>query len=87
VVFHDGIVPWWTRLSWAYYPRCNSPQLDDDVLYLHHDVGGDLEEARAFWRRRFPDRSAWLFQYVDGRPRLLPLEQAIAEARAAVPPP
>ena len=86
VVFHDGVVPWWTRSSWAYYPRCNSPQLDDDVLYLHSDVQRDLEEARAFWRRRFPGRSAWVFQYVDGRPRLLPLEQAVAEARAGVPP-
>jgi hypothetical protein len=86
VVFHDGVVPWWTRSSWAYYPRCNSPQLDDDVLYLHSDVQRDLEEARSFWRRRFPGRSAWVFQYMDGRPRLLPLEQAVAEARAGVPP-
>jgi hypothetical protein len=34
LVFHDGIVPPWTGLSWAYYPPCNSPGLDDAVLHL-----------------------------------------------------
>jgi len=86
LVFHDGVVPWWTRRSWAYYPRCNSPALDDDVLFLHLHGPAPLEAARELWRRRFPDRGAWLFSYIDGRPRLLPLDQAMPTAEPRMPP-
>ena len=79
LVFQNAAVPWWTRASWAYYPRANSPQLDDDVLFLHVDGRQDLPQARELWRRRFPDRSAWWFEYVQDRPRLVPLEDALAE--------
>jgi 4-amino-4-deoxy-L-arabinose transferase-like glycosyltransferase len=86
LVFQSATVPWWTRRSWAYYPRANSPRLDDDVLFLH--VGGrdDLDRARELWRRRFPDRSAWWFEYVRDQPRLVPLDQAIAESPTASAP-
>jgi hypothetical protein len=87
VVFQEAIVPWQTRLSWAYYPRCNSPRLDDDVLYLHVAGRVDLERARELWRRRFADRSAWLFEYTAAGPRLVPLDQAIVESGETPPPP
>jgi hypothetical protein len=87
VVFQESIVPWQTRLSWAYYPRCNSPRLDDDVLYLHVSGRTDLARARELWQRRFPDRSAWLFEYTEAGPRLVPLDQAIVENGETTPPP
>jgi hypothetical protein len=80
VVFQSAVVPWWTRRSWAYYPRCNSPALDDDVLFLHVRGPEELPAAREVWRRRFPDRSAWLFEYDEGVPRLIVLDQALREA-------
>lgn len=71
IVFHQGAVP--LGLSWAYYPRCNAPALDDDVLFVRF-APGSVEENLAFWKRRFPSRSAWYFGYSEGRPGLLPLE-------------
>lgn len=68
LVFHDGIVPPWTGLSWAYYPPCNSPGLDDAVLHLR--MWKQPAAAYELWRRRFPQRSAWWFGYRDGKPAL-----------------
>jgi hypothetical protein len=85
LVFHEGVVPWATRLSWAYYPRHNSPALDDDVLFLHARRS-DLAAAHELWRRRYPDRSAWWFEYAGGRPRLVPLDEALRTAPSAATP-
>ncbi|MBP1641681.1 MAG: hypothetical protein H6Q03_350 [Acidobacteria bacterium] len=76
VVFHDTVVPPSLELSWAFFPRYNSPRLDDDVLFLRYqgprrDASANLE----LWRRRYPDRSAWYFGYAGRTPRLLPLEK------------
>jgi hypothetical protein len=87
LVFHESVVPWWTRLSWAYSPRINAPNLDDDVLFvlLQRDQG--LQENIEFWKRRYPDRSAWYFGYFEGRPMLVPLERFVhGVAAAAVAP-
>ena len=80
VVFHDGIVPPWTGLSWAYYPPCNSPGLDDAVLHLR--MWKQPAAARELWRRRFPQRSAWWFGYRDGKPALVDLDSYAREAAA-----
>jgi hypothetical protein len=87
LVFHDGIVPPWTGLSWAYYPPCNPPTLHDDdgggdggVLYLRlwHQPAAGYE----LWRRRFPRRSAWWFGYRDGRPALVDFESYVRDPPA-----
>jgi hypothetical protein len=76
LVFHRGVVPPSTGLSWAYFPRCNGPGLDDDVLFVQLQVGGDMARNFEFWQRRYPSRSAWAF-LVDARgPRLVPLDEA-----------
>jgi hypothetical protein len=62
LVFHDGVVPPWTGLSWAYFPRCNAPRLDDDVLFVRTmRTDESLTPSLEFWRRRFPDRKAMYF--------------------------
>jgi hypothetical protein len=76
LVFHDTVVPPGLELSWAFFPRYNSPRLDDDVLFLRYQ--GPRRDATAnleLWRRRYPDRSAWYFGYAGRTPRLLPLEK------------
>jgi hypothetical protein len=82
LVFHSGVVPPWTRLSWAYFPRCNSPALDDDVLFVRYradERGADT--SLRFWRDRHADRSAYLFFWPPGQPAaLLPLEAPPADA-------
>jgi hypothetical protein len=86
LVFHESVVPWWTRLSWAYFPRINGPGLDDDVLFvlLQRDQG--LQENVEFWKRRYPERSAWYFGYLGGRATLVPLEAFVNGATGAAMP-
>jgi hypothetical protein len=80
LVFHEAVVPWWTRASWAYYPRINSPGLDDDVLFMLLQRANGPGENVEFWKRRYPDRSAWYFGYFDGGPMLVPLEAFVRSA-------
>jgi len=78
LVFHRGVVPPWTRLSWAYFPRCNSPALDDDVLFVRLLDGAASDDPnRRFWRERHGDRSAFVFEWRPGQPAsLVPLERS-----------
>jgi hypothetical protein len=85
LVFHDGIVPPWTGLSWAYYPPCNSPGLDDAVLHLR--MWKQPAAAYELWRRRFPQRSAWWFGYRDGKPALEDFESHVRNPPPADPAP
>jgi hypothetical protein len=74
LVFYDFAVHPRSHLSWAYYPRCNSPALDDDVLLVRFQRGGSPMENLDFWRRRFPERRAWYFEHVKDAVRLIPLD-------------
>jgi len=38
--------------------------------------------AYEFWRRRFPDRQAWIFGWIDGEPRLQQMPARLAAAPA-----
>ena len=84
LVFHDGIVPPWTGLSWAYYPPCNSPGLDDAVLHLR--MWKQPAAAHELWQRRFPQRSAWWFGYRDGKPALVDFETYVRSPAPAADP-
>lgn len=77
LVFHSGIAPPTAGLSWAYFPPCNGPGLDDDLLFLRLALAPDGSAAPSIdlWKRRFPDRSAWYFGYMDGMARLVPLTE------------
>lgn len=70
LVFANRLVePEWGT-TWAYYPPNPSPDLDDAVLFARFaQTPAGLRAAHAFWRRRFPDRRAFL--YVDGRAQML----------------
>jgi dolichyl-phosphate-mannose-protein mannosyltransferase len=81
VVFHNGVAPPWSGLSWAYFPPCNSPALDDDVLWMRID-GSDRERNLAFARQRFPGRSAWYYALDRGKPVLEKLEELLQRAPA-----
>jgi hypothetical protein len=74
VVFHRTVVPVDSGLSWAYFPRCNAPSLDDDVLFLYlprrPDAVGQALEMSA---RRFPDRPAFVLDVRASPPALVPL--------------
>jgi hypothetical protein len=78
LVFHEGVVPPWTGLSWAYFPRCNGPRLDDDVLFVRLARAEGLDANLEFWRRRFPERSAWYFGWDRAAgPYLVELESLV----------
>jgi 4-amino-4-deoxy-L-arabinose transferase-like glycosyltransferase len=76
LVFQQYAVPPWLALSWAYYPRANSPRLDDEILYVQQLAGSPerVERNFEFWQRRYPDRAAWAFTYQGKVPQLVPLE-------------
>jgi hypothetical protein len=82
LVFHQGLVPPWTRLSWAYYPPCNSPGLDDDVLFLLMPPALPPPVILDVWQRRYPARSAWYFGWANGQPFLQPLGEYLRQAAA-----
>jgi hypothetical protein len=78
LVFHEGAVPPWTGLSWAYFPRCNSPRLDDPVLFVRLVRSRGLEGNLAFWRARYPDRRPLYFGWsADHGPFLMGLEDFV----------
>jgi hypothetical protein len=88
LVFQQFAVPPWLGLSWAYFPRANSPRLDDDVLYVR-PLGGSqdrVERNLEFWRRRYPDRPAWFFAYQGRVPQLVPLETLVSAGRGSPAP-
>jgi hypothetical protein len=81
VVFHRGIVP--LGKCWAYFPPPNSPRLDDDVLFaLMPAIPSD--GTVDFWRRRFPDRQAWVYGWdASDRTFLEPLPVFLGNAPPA----
>jgi hypothetical protein len=88
LVFHRDVVPYWTGLSWAYGPPTNPPDLEEaDIVWVRLQPE-PLEANFEFWRRRFPDRPAFHFGYVDGRPTLRSLDalRAPGAAGGAGPP-
>ncbi len=77
VVFHVGLAPPWTGWTWAYFPRCNSPRLDDDVLFLRMPLDAEgYDRSVSLWRQRFPDRTAWFYSALQGQALLTPLGDA-----------
>ncbi len=49
--------------SWAGFPPNPSPDMDDDVIFVRQLYGQDGAKRNfEFSKRRFPDRSVWLFQ-------------------------
>jgi hypothetical protein len=48
--------------SWSVFPPNPSPDLDDNVIFVRQMGGRDgTKRNMEFWKRRFPDRSAWMF--------------------------
>ena len=71
LVFADRMVHLPNGDSWAYFPPNPSPRLDDPTLFVRIPKGADGQRrALEFWRRRFPDRSVWLFAFEEGEPAL-----------------
>jgi hypothetical protein len=87
LVFHRGVVPPWTRLSWAYFPRCNSPALDDDILFVRRgEDDGSGDKNIRFWRQHHADRSAFVFEWPPGQPAtLVALERSPAAPAPETP--
>jgi hypothetical protein len=89
LIFADAMVDVSAARSWAYYPPNPSPALDDPRVFVRIPQGDDApEQARDFWQRRFPDRSAWLFRWEEHKPVLRPLggrDAGRARGSAAAP--
>lgn len=81
VVFAQHAVDVQQLRSWAYYLPNPSPDLSDERIFVRLPTGPDGPRAAyEFWRRRFPDRQAWIFGWIDGEPRLQQMPARLAAA-------
>ncbi len=77
LVFTRLMVPPETGLSWAYHPPNPSPTLEDDIIFVRSVRGADgLRPMVEFWRKRFPDRTAWIYGFSEGEPALIQIEKS-----------
>ena len=80
LVFADVMVPPDWGLTWAYHPPNPSPGLDDEVIFVRRSGSRDRFRAMVkFWRRRFPDRTAWIFGFPEGKPTLTQIKRRPTE--------
>lgn len=62
LIFANATVYPESAVTWAYYPENPSPHLDDPWLFVRVPVMSDPRPRMIdFWRRRFPDRRAFVF--------------------------
>lgn len=74
VVFTKRKVLPQTMVNWAYYPANNSPDLDDDVLWLQIPPKITREQLIRFRKRKFPGRSAYLVLGKGSKRQMILLE-------------
>ncbi len=80
LVFASVMVPPDAGLSWAYYPPVPSPELGDQVVFVRQPGGEDsLRLMVNFWQKRFPDRTAWIFDYRESKPALMEIKGSPVE--------
>lgn len=76
LIFADNMAFPRLGVTWAYFPPNPSPSLDDDILFVRipKDAPSVLSAMWDFKKRRYPDRPAWVLQFLDAKPTLIPLE-------------
>jgi len=75
VVFTQFIVDPRIESTWAPHPPNPSPDLSDRIIYVRTQKGPDgLARNLAFWKRRFPKRSAWQLSFSEKGPVLSRLD-------------
>jgi hypothetical protein len=62
LVFANSMVYQERNDSWAYFPPAPSPDFSDPILYVRRGDAG--EQMYEFWKRRFPNRRAFVFGYL-----------------------
>lgn len=60
LVFANSLVDIREHDTWAYYPPNPSPDLDDPAIFVR--MSPVPVQNFDFWKRRFPDRAAWVFR-------------------------
>lgn len=75
LVFANFMIPLSFQDSWAYLPPNPSPSWKGDIIFVRHPTDKDSSQKMLdFWKRRFPQREAWLFYYHQGnQPTLVKL--------------
>jgi hypothetical protein len=62
LIFSNAIVNPRSLVTWAYFPQNPSPHLDDPWIFVRIPREADPRPRMLdFWRRRFPDRRAFIF--------------------------
>lgn len=80
LVFCDALVFPSSGHSWAYFPDNPSPDLDDDVIFVRIPRANVVLNIQDFWRRRFPDRRAFVYTWnQQGEPQFRELSRDAAQ--------
>jgi hypothetical protein len=92
LVFADFMVSIAGESTWAYFPPNPSPSLDDDIVFVRapKHAADPVASMRAFHRRHFPDRPAYVLRYDAKDSSFAPLGQAVESVAAPgvdAPPP
>jgi hypothetical protein len=71
LVFAATMVDMEAENTWAYLPPNPSPDLGDEVIFVRSPITpAEAELGMDFWRRRFPERRAWVLRFSQGQPVL-----------------
>jgi hypothetical protein len=82
LIFANSAVYPESAISWAYFPDNPSPKLDDDYLFVRVPQAEDPRQKMIeFWRRRFPDRRAFVFAWSWEGPHFTELAPAREQKR------
>ena len=74
VVFTRFLIDPKLESTWAPHPPNPSPDLGDRIIFVRSQSGKEGHEKNVeFWKRRFPNRSAWRLRFTDKGPLLSPL--------------
>jgi hypothetical protein len=77
LVFAATMVDMERENTWAYLPPNPSPDLQDEVVFVRSPrTPAEAEVGMDFWRRRFPDRRAWVLRFSNGQPFLREVRDA-----------
>lgn len=76
LIFSDSALYPASAVSWAVFPDNPSPKLDDDFLFVRVPRSSDpRKQMLEFWRRRFPDRRAFVYAWTREGPHFEELIQ------------
>lgn len=76
LVFSNTLIPAYIASSWAHYPPNPSPGMNEPVIFVRYMPGQQgAQRSYAFWKKKFPERDAYVFKIIGRRGLLRPVRR------------